>query len=100
MAGAREPRQNDRLFRADVIEHAEDLHLKFLDFAAREDRLPHAFHSGPYVPEREDRGLSAEHARRQDADRKSHNPILVCRLRSPRWQEKAGSARGDAWKSG
>ena len=39
---ARKPRQNDGLLRADVFEHAQDLDLEFLDFAARNTVLPMA----------------------------------------------------------
>ena len=37
---AREPRQNQRFLGADVIQHAQDLDLEFVDLAARKTVLP------------------------------------------------------------
>ncbi len=54
---AGEPRQNDGLPGPDVFEHAQDLHLEFLDFVALENRLADGMLARAHVAQRKDRDL-------------------------------------------
>ena len=57
---AREPRQDDGFLGPNVLEHAEDFHLKFVDAPARENGAAGAVHAGPDVLQRKQRGLSGQ----------------------------------------
>ena len=57
---AREPRQDERFLGADVIQHAQDLDLEFVDLAARKDGPAGAAHAGLDVLQRKEAGLRGE----------------------------------------
>ena len=80
---AGEPRQDDGLVRTDIIEHAEDLHLEFLDAIPGKHGASGAVHAGADVLQREEGSLAGQSGcdRQHRGDNKTKHLTIVQRSR-------------------
>ena len=96
---ARKPRQDERFLGADVIQHAQDFDLEFIDLAARKDGPAGAAHAGLERPAKERSRFARREpwlARRGPGPRSgAHNHCSV----APRRSCAAALTRSAPWSS-